>query len=194
MITLKKVSSWPLLHLVAGQISVRHCRVSTATSYFPAFFHSGPAALMMRGEAQTSAPCMANDSPPVRHSYTMHSVWSWKHTTSDDRPRVCGEVSYHLTVLYEEKNSISNERDLFTLSRVSRGAAAAGEPCPMLPVIASPGWANQKGPLTFSTEGVGFKCTLINDQKKYPVSTGNHYLTVLHFRWVKQLFILRKWI
>lgn len=100
-----------------------------------------------------------------------------------------------LTVsLYKEKNSISNECDLFTLSRVSRWAAAAGEPCPMLPVIASPGWANQKGPLTFSTEGVGFKCTFINDQKKYPVSTGKHYLTVLHFRWVTQLFIHRKLI
>lgn len=73
---------------------------------------------------------------------TLSDAGSYKtrtHTASYDRPWVWYDATSCLIVsLCTETTSTSTELDLLT-----------GEPCPKLPAIASPSWANQNGPLTF---------------------------------------------
>lgn len=87
----------------------------------------------------------------------------------------------------------------FNTEQCKLGAApAAGEPCPMLPVIASPRWTNQNGSLTFpqrvsnsSELPSSMAITVCRNIQQVKILCYDK-TTVLHFWYVTFFFTLKK--
>lgn len=119
------------------QVSAEHISILSATSGL--YSNIEPLPLLNSGPAffskETLIHCLHLN---LRGKKTHH------HVSCHNRPWVWSDVTHCLTVLltFRITQHVVNF-DLLTLSNT-------GEPCSKPPGVASPNWANQHGPLTFS--------------------------------------------